>query len=58
MLKQILKFKEAIFYFAVIFSTFVWLLMQIVPQISELVKTEQRILGDIHIRISEVIPNL
>lgn len=43
MLKQFLKFKEAIFYFVVIFSTFVWLLMQIVPQISELVKTEQKI---------------
>ena len=43
MLKQILKFKEAILYFIIIVGAFVWLLMQIVPQITLLVRTEKLI---------------
>lgn len=43
MLKQILKFKEAILYLGLIFFGFVYLLMQIVPQVTELIRTEQKI---------------
>lgn len=43
MLRQILKFKEAIFYSVVIFSAFVWFLMQIFPQIQDLIRTEKNI---------------
>ncbi|MBR1754530.1 hypothetical protein IJ732_06815 [bacterium] len=43
MLKQILKFKEAILYSVIIFGGFVWLLMQIIPQVTDLIKTEQKI---------------
>jgi Tfp pilus assembly protein PilO len=43
MLKQLLKFKEAIFYLIIIFGVFIWLLTQIIPDISELIKTEQKI---------------
>lgn len=43
MLKQILKFKEAILYSVLIFGGFVWLLMQIIPQITDLINTEKKI---------------
>ena len=43
MLKQILKFKEAIFFAVVIFGGFVWLLMQIIPQVTDLIKTEKNL---------------
>ncbi|RAI14782.1 MAG: hypothetical protein DKM22_07050 [Candidatus Melainabacteria bacterium] len=43
MLKQILKYKEAIFYSTIIFVAFVWLLMQIIPQITDLIRTERKI---------------
>lgn len=43
MLRQILKFKEAILYVTIIFIGFVWLLMKIIPNITELVRTEKRI---------------
>ena len=43
MLKQILKFREAILYIIIIILAFAWLLTQIVPQVTELVRTEQKI---------------
>ena len=43
MLKQILKFREAILYVIIIILAFTWLIMQIIPQVTELIKTEQKI---------------
>lgn len=43
MLKQILKFKEAILYSILIFGGFVWVLMQIIPQVTDLIRTEKKI---------------